>query len=136
MTFKGCRYATILELERLILVAKVTQKAYEFELKCRILQREKIEAEETEIKLNLQKKFVSELEDLEEELLNQIDIIADNLGDLEAQIFHRKFILGRDNDEIQLELGIERATLFRYLTKIDEAMKCEEGENIKTVLKE
>lgn len=136
MTFKGCRYASILELDRLLHVAKIVGRAYEFELKCKRLQRDKISADEVNVKLNLQNKFIEELESLEDDLLNQIDIISDDLNDLEAKVFKLKFILGKDNSTIENELSISRTTLNRLYSQIEEAMKTDEGKNLKTSLNE
>lgn len=134
MTFKGARYESILEIERLLIVARATKKAYEFELKCKRMQCERISASEVEVKLNIQNKFIEELEELEENLLEDMDKIADNLNDIEAKVFHAKFIVGKTNQEIMDELAISETTLKRYYNKISEAMNTDYGEEFKNMV--
>lgn len=137
MTFKGVTYQSLIEIERLIIVQEAVLKAYELELKFRRLQREKEEVQTVLVKINLQENFITELKQLREDLIEKIDILLENLNETEGKVFLRKFVLGKDNQEIMEELAISQPTLYRHYDSIQkelEETKC--GNDLKESLTE
>lgn len=136
MTFRGFEYQTVLDIQRTILVAEADLKVIELELKVRHMQRDKISIEELEIKRNIQKNFIIELNNLIENILNDIDLINENLSDLEGKIFMDKFIYGLTNKELANKYPISERQLHRYLSNIDVALNNDVGKGIKRALTE
>lgn len=135
MTFKGATYETLIDIERLLITQEAYLRAYELELKFRRLQREKEEIEAVAIKINLQQNFIKELKQLRDDLIEQMDIMLENLNEMEGKIFLRKFVLGKDNQDIMDELAISTATLYRYYDSIQKELKeTKVGNNLLTSL--
>ena len=122
MTYKGCQYETLLELHTLILINKTYLEALEKELVRKRMMRD-INLAEAETKVNLQRNFIKELTYLEESLVDKIDRIAFSLNDIEAQIFLKKFVIGKEAQDIQNELNIRHSAYYRYIAMINEKLK-------------
>lgn len=123
MTFKGKRYETIIDIERLIMVEKARRKAYDSQLKYAQLKRNMKQVQELEIEINLQDKFIEELEGISEELLEDLRKISLQLGDREALIFLERFILGTRRKDLleKYHLTLDK---YRYaIIKITEELK-------------
>lgn len=122
MTFKGCTYETILELHTLIMANETLLKALEKDLQRKRMMRD-VDVASTETRVNLQRNFVKELHRLEEGLVDDVDKIAYSLSDLEAQIFLRKFVIGKSAQEIMSELMISQSSYYRSWALINEKLK-------------
>lgn len=136
MTFRGFEYQTVLDMQRCLLVAKADLKVLELQLKTYRLQRDKIGIDETEIKLNIQKNFIYKLDETINNILDDIDLINESMGDIEAKVFQLKFIFGKPNYVITKELHIGDTTLYKILKNIDKHLNNDIGKSIKRALTE
>lgn len=136
MTFRGLEYQTVLDMQRCLLVAKADLKVLELQLKTYRLQRDKIGIDETEIKLNIQKNFIYKLDKTINDILDDIDLINESMGDIEAKVFQLKFIFGKPNYVITKELHIGDTTLYKILKNIDKHLNNDIGKSIKRALTE
>lgn len=134
MTFRGLEYETILDMQRCLLVAEADEKVYELQLKTYRLQRDKLAVEETEIRLNIQRKFIKELGEIIEDILDKMDLINDNLQDTDAKIFQHKFIFGKTDTEICDELHISPSYLYNATKRIEAQLMSDEGKDILKML--
>lgn len=136
MTYKGEAYQGIIDIQILLIVAETQLQAYKLEQKAK---RSKNDPDKNELarKINIQEKFIKELENLLEDLLEKIDLLATGMRDLETQIFLRKYMIGKDRQDIMDELSICRTTYFDYCKKIDEKLKTTPfGRDLITALQE
>lgn len=122
MTYKGCTYETILELHTLIMANETLLQALEKDLQRKRMMRD-VDVASTETRVNLQRNFIKELHRLEEDLVEKVDKIAYSLTDLEAQIFLRKFVIGKSVQEIMNELMISQSSYYRSWALINEKLK-------------
>lgn len=122
MTYKGCQYETILELHTLIMVNEKYLEALEKELVRKRMMRD-INLAEAETKVNLQRNFIKELIRLEEDLVDKVDRIAYSLNDIEAQVFLRRFVIGKAPRDIKDELNICHSVFYRSVATIEEKLK-------------
>jgi hypothetical protein len=122
MTYKGEAYQGIIDIQILIIVAETQLQAYKAEQKAK---RSRNDPDKNEIakKINIQEKFIKELTDLLDDLLDKIEMLAGGMRDLETQIFLRKYLIGKDRQDIMDELSICRTTYYDYCKKIDEKLK-------------
>lgn len=134
MTFRGIEYETILDMQRCLLVAKADKLVYELQLKTYRLQRDKLAVEEAEVRLNIQNKFIEELENIIEDTLDKMDLINDNLCDVDAKVFQQKFIFGKTDAEICSELHISQTYCSNALNRIKVQLDYKEGQDILKIL--
>lgn len=119
MKFKGQTYASILDLETLLLVWEANLRALKVEFKIYQATREIQKLQETQVKINAYEKGMAELNSLEESLIEKIEALNTETNDTQSRIFVFKFIRGLSNDEIQEKLHICKTALFNYYDKID-----------------
>lgn len=122
MTFKSCKYESILELHTLIMTNEVLLGALEKELQRKRMMRD-VGVADAETRVNLQKNFLKELKRLEGDLVEKVDKISYSLNDTEAQIFVRKFVLGMNSCDIMNELHISSSNYYRFIALIEEKIK-------------
>lgn len=119
MKFKGVTYASILDLETLIIVREAYLQALKIEFKLFSVAREIKNMQETQIKINAYERCIKELKEHEECLIEKINALNEEMNDMQGKIFILKFIKGKSNDEIMEELHICKTSLFAYYDKID-----------------
>lgn len=122
MTFKSCKYESILELHTLIMTNEILLSALEKELQRKRMMRD-VGVADAETRVNLQKNFLKELKRLEGDLVEKVDKISYSLNDTEAQIFVRKFVLGMNSCDIMNELHISSSNYYRFIALIEEKIK-------------
>lgn len=122
MTFKGETYQGIIDIQRLIIVAKTQLQAYKAEQKALRLKSDP-KRKEIAVKINIQEKYIFELEELIEDLLDKIDILAEGMSDVESQVFLRKYITGKTYQEIMDELNISQTTYYKYAQRIESRLE-------------
>lgn len=122
MTFKSCKYESILELHSLIMTNETLLTALEKDLARKRMMRD-VGVASAETRVNLQKNFIKELHRLEGDLVEKIDKIAYSLNDMEAQIFLRKFVIGMGATDIMKELNISSSNYYRFTALIEEKIK-------------
>lgn len=135
MTFKGETYQGIIDIQMLLIVAQTQLQAYKAEQKVKRLRNDP-DKHEIAIKINIQEKYINELEILLEDLLEKMDTLAEGMSDIECQIFVRKFITGKTTEEIMDELHISRTRFFFHIDSIKEKISNPIGNDILTTLKE
>lgn len=135
MTFKGETYQGIIDIQMLLIVAQTQLQAYKAEQKVKRLRNDP-DKHEIAIKINIQEKYINELEILLEDLLEKMDTLAEGMSDIECQIFVRKFIAGKTTEEIMDELHISRTRFFFHIDSIKEKISNPIGNDILTTLKE
>ena len=136
MTYKGEAYQGIIDIQILLIVAETQLQAYKMEHKSK---RSKNDPDKHEVarKINIQEKFIDEVSKLLDELLEKIDLISADMRDLETQIFLRKYMIGKDRQDIMDELGICRTTYYNYCKEIDDKLKSTPfGRDLITALQE
>lgn len=121
MTFKGGKYEALLDIWQMLTANKYLLEVYKKELQYKRLKKD-LDISSCEVKVQLQENFVREISNLQEEVVNKVELLANNLSDIETQIFLKKFIIGQDNKIIMNELGISQATLYRYFDNIKEQL--------------
>ena len=137
MTIKGTTYETIIDIERLIIVCEARLELYELEFKTYTLQRLKVQADETAVKMNIQENFLNKLKERRDMLYEQIDKLSNDLNDIEYNIFKEKFIYGTSNGDIQSKLSIEKTCYHKHLNRIIDVLQTTPyGELITETLKE
>lgn len=122
MTFKGSTYETMLELHTLIMASETLLGALEKDLQRKRMLRD-VDLASAETRLNLQRNFLKELHRLEEDLVDKVDKIAFSLSDIEAQIFLRKFVIGKTPQDIMNELSISQPTYYRNVALMNEKLR-------------
>ena len=135
MTFKGETYQGIIDIQMLLIVAETQLQAYKAEQKVKRLRNDP-DKHEIAIKINIQEKYINELDNLLEDLLEKMDTLAEGMNDIECQVFIRRFITGKTNEEIMSELHISKTTLFNHFDSIANKMSNQIGQDILTSLKE
>lgn len=134
MTFKGAKFETLLDIEQLCLAENTKLKILKAKLQNERLQREY--TYDTEVQVNIQSKFVKEIQGYRDTLIHQMNVFANELNDKETQVFYERFILGTSTVEIQDKLAISEPSLFRYLKTIENEMNTKpSGKSIETMLK-
>lgn len=136
MTYKGEAYQGIIDIQILLIVAETQLQAYKAEQKAK---RSKNDPDKNEIakKINIQEKFIKEVSELLDDLLEKVDMVSAGMRDLETQIFLRKYMIGKDRQDIMDELGICRTTYYNYCKIIDDKLKSTPfGQDLITALQE
>lgn len=137
MKFKGQYYASILDLETLLIVWEANLRALKIEFKYHQVTRDIQKLQETQIKINAYEKGLKELNGLEESLIEKIDVLSTEMNDTQSKVFIMKFIKGYSNDRIQEELHISQALIFKCCDKIDALLEDSTyGKEIKQSLQE
>lgn len=123
MTFKGKRYETIIDIEKLLLVEKSRRKAYDVQLKYAQLKRNMSQVQQLQIEINLQDKYIEELAKIEEELIEAVRLIALELDDRDDIIFLERFIYGTTRKKLMEKYNIT-IDMYRYsVNKITDDLK-------------
>lgn len=122
MTYKGESYQGVIDVQILLIVAETQLRAYKAEQKAKRMKNDP-DLSEIAKRINIQEKFIREVSDLLDDLIEKMDILASGMNDLETQIFLRKYMIGKDRQEIMDELVICRTTYYDYCKRIDEKLK-------------
>ena len=123
MTFKGKRYETIIDIEKLLLAEKSRRKAYDVQLKYAQLKRNMNQVQQLQIEINLQDKFIEELEKIEGELIEGVRLIALELDDRDDIIFLERFIYGTTRKKLMEKYNFT-IDMYRYsVEKITDDLK-------------
>jgi Txe/YoeB family toxin of Txe-Axe toxin-antitoxin module len=122
MTYKGESYQGVIDIQILLIVAETQLRAYKAEQKAKRLKNDP-DLSEIARRINIQEKFIKEVSELLDDLLEKMDKLASGMNDLETQIFLKKYMIGKDNLTIMDELAIAKTTYYDYCKKIDEKIK-------------
>lgn len=123
MTFRGATYETIIDIERLIIVSECRLDIYNLELKKAVKQCNKVELEEVKIKINIEEKFLEEIKERRDFLLEEIEKLNHDLNDTEFKIFISKFIKGKSSGEIESELHLSHSRYHEICQNISRVME-------------
>lgn len=118
MTYKGLTYECVLDLIRLKVVCKAQLKAYisEYEVVKKLGDSDLIQ--ECSEKIKVQRNFIKILEQNEIELMDDIKSIAEEMSDIEWNVFVCAFVKGLSCIDTIKELNIQKTTYYKYMEKI------------------
>ena len=135
MTFKGKTYETIIDIEKLLMVERFRIDCYASELKHAQIIRNKPRIDQIRIEMNVQLKYVEELEAISKELTENILKLAYQMNKTDDLIFIKKFIEGKDDTVIIEELHLTTEKYQEAINRIAvELENSEYGEKLKRFL--
>lgn len=132
MIFRGKTYEAVIDIALLTYVEKKRLEAYASELKVAQLVRNKPRIDQINIEMNLQLKYIEELETLLDELTQTITKLALELRRTTDLVFIEKFINGSTDEVVKAKYSL---TEERYELCIEEIDKLLNGSKYGTKLK-